>query len=238
LNRAVSKTVVPVTPVPRVRIPPPPLQQRISRVLLGIWPWAGSEPAAAQAPTSVSGRPYWRRFIPRHSPGRHRGQPGECHGSATRGGERCSRAIWPAALLAHVRSAAKPPAQAKNVRVARHRRPATGSGWRHCPGAVVIAPAGGPGSNPGVPIAGKPAPGRGFRCFRARLEVRVRPHVLHLDQVPQTAAGPAGGPGPIRGDRGGVRGSASTTPQIPIRVPPWGSQLLEWVGTTAKSVPR
>ena len=27
LNRAVSKTVVPVTPVPRVRIPPPPLRQ-------------------------------------------------------------------------------------------------------------------------------------------------------------------------------------------------------------------
>ena len=32
--------------------------------LLGIWRRIDSEPAAAQAPTNVSGRPFWRRFIP------------------------------------------------------------------------------------------------------------------------------------------------------------------------------
>ena len=32
--------------------------------LLGIWLWTDSEPAAAQASTNVSGRPFWRRFIP------------------------------------------------------------------------------------------------------------------------------------------------------------------------------
>ena len=44
--------------------PSPSATAANSHDLLGVWPWIDSEPAAAQAPTNVSGRPFWRRFIP------------------------------------------------------------------------------------------------------------------------------------------------------------------------------